>query len=282
MPIHFSDPGSSAPPRLALGHSHWALGGLAEPADHYIKQLKSNGFESLEVGMAADRLETAKKAKAEGLKIIAQGWAQTFDAAKQYTDTAAQLGGVWGLNLHLGHAFMDANEAANLSYRAREYANSVGLLMVTEVHRACITQDLFRMPEWIAQDSGVRFCLDISHVIVAGSGHGGPKELFFKFLQPVLERTTMIHGRIGDTQCVQSDIGDGKAWHVDIFLEIWTAAMKAWRRNAKPGDVLVFEPELGPPGYAQTDLSGKQLSDRWKQSLVVAEVGKRAWAASAN
>lgn len=280
MPIHFSDPGSTAAPRLALGHSLWALGGLSEPADHYIKQLKSNGFESIELGMTPDGVAAAQKYKTEhGLKIVGQGWAQTFDAAKPYVDAAAKLG-VWGLNLHLGHAYMDNQEAANLSYRCREYANAAGLLMVTEVHRACITQDLYRMPAWIAHDPNVRFCLDISHVIVASSGHGGPKELFFKYLQPVLERTTMIHGRIGDTQCVQSDIGEGKGGPVDTFLEIWTAAMKAWRRNAKPGDVLIFEPELGPPGYAQTDLSGKQLSDRWKQSLVVAEVGKRAWAAA--
>jgi len=281
MPIHLSDLNSSAAPRLALGHSLWALGGLAEPAGHYIKQLKSHGFESVELGMTPDGVALAQKIKSEqGLKIIGQGWAQNFDAAKPYIDAAAKLG-VWGVNLHLGHAYMDTQEAANLSYRCREHANASGLVMVTEVHRACITQDLYRMPEWIRHDPNVRFCLDISHVIVAGSGHGGPKDLFYKYLQPALERTTMIHGRIGDTQCVQSDIGEGKGGPVDMFLEIWTAAMKAWRRNAKPGDVLLFEPELGPPGYAQTDLSGKQLSDRWKQSLVVAEVGKLAWAASA-
>ena len=279
MQIHLRDQNSSAAPRLALGHSLWALGALPEPAEHYVRQLKDHGFESIELGMTPEGVKLAEKLKNEyGLKIVGQGWSHTLDHAKQYIDNAAKLG-VWGVNLHLGHAYMSANECADLSRACREYASKAGLLLVTEVHRACITQDLYRLAEWIPLDSGVRFCLDISHIIVASTGTGGPKELFLKYAQPVLERTTMIHGRIGDTQCVQSDIGpDGKAPFVALFEEVWTAAMSAWKKNARNGDVLLFEPELGPPAYAQTDLSGKQISDRWKQSLVVAEVGKRCWA----
>ena len=53
--------------------------------------------------------------------------------------------------------------------------------------------------------------------------------------------------------------------------------MRVWRQAAQPGDVFVFEPELGPPPYSQTDLQGRQISDRWQQSLLLAELGRRIW-----
>ena len=47
---------------------------------------------------------------------------------------------------------------------------------------------------------------------------------------------------------------------------------------AKPGDVLPFCSELGPPGYAITDLSGNEISDRWQQSLVIKRLAEEAFA----
>jgi hypothetical protein len=35
---------------------------------------------------------------------------------------------------------------------------------------------------------------------------------------------------------------------------------------------------LGPAPYAVADLSGRELSDRWQQSLVVKRLAEEAWA----
>ena len=283
MAVHLRDANSSASPRFALGHSLWALQQLSLPAEQYLKQLSQHGFESLEVGLVEDRLSIIPIAREEyGLKVIGQGWACDFETARPYIETAAKQK-VWVLNMHLGNAYMSAQEAAKLWRDCRSCADAAGVQLSTEIHRACMTQDLYRTAEWVALTPDVSLTLDISHVIVAGTGTGGKREIFFKYLQPVLDQVVYIHARIGDTQCVQVDVGPkGESPHVALFLEIWTRAMKAWRASAKPGDVFLFEPELGPPAYAQTDLDGRQLSDRWLQSLVLAEIGKKAWAASAN
>jgi hypothetical protein len=53
--------------------------------------------------------------------------------------------------------------------------------------------------------------------------------------------------------------------------------MAAWLRKSQPGDVLPFTCELGPAPYAITDLSGRELSDRWEQSLIIKRLAQEAW-----
>lgn len=278
---HLSIPGASAPPRLAFYHSLWALGQLPHPPERYFEQLTSQGFEGIEVGHIAANIETARHLnEAYGLRIIGQGKVQSFEEAKPCVEAAARLR-VLVLNLHLGHAYMSAGQAAELANACHELATSSGVPLAIETHRGYVTQDLYRTSEWLRLTSKIRINLDVSHYIVIGEGFGGPDELFWQHLEPVLARTCMIHGRIGDGECVQSDVGtEGTAPIVGRFLDIWTRAMGAWRASAKAGEVFVFEPELGPPPYAQTDLSGNQTSDRWQQSLVLVKIARRAWDAA--
>ena len=67
------------------------------------------------------------------------------------------------------------------------------------------------------------------------------------------------------------DVGDaGENRHANAFKSLWQEGMSHWLKTAKPGDVLPFTPELGPPssGYSITyrDKSGQtnELSDRWE------------------
>ena len=46
---------------------------------------------------------------------------------------------------------------------------------------------------------------------------------------------------------------------------------------ARPGDVLPFASELGPPRYAITLPDGREFSDRWEQSLVMKKLAEQAW-----
>ena len=55
--------------------------------------------------------------------------------------------------------------------------------------------------------------------------------------------------------------------------------MKSFLSDAQPGDVFPFTPELGPPSYAITHpVTGEEISDRWSQSLVMADLARQAWA----
>jgi hypothetical protein len=53
--------------------------------------------------------------------------------------------------------------------------------------------------------------------------------------------------------------------------------MTRWLEKAHAGDVLPFCSELGPPPYAITDPTGREISDRWEQSLVIKRLAEEAW-----
>jgi len=97
---------------------------------------------------------------------------------------------------------------------------------------------------------------------------------FAEQLGPVLERTCFLHGRVSNGQSMQVSIDDGEhASHLEHFKTLWRSAMARWLRAARPGDLLPFVPELGPPssGYAITwpDSAGRRQepSDRWAEML---------------
>jgi hypothetical protein len=54
--------------------------------------------------------------------------------------------------------------------------------------------------------------------------------------------------------------------------------MRAWLPDTRPGEVLPFASELGPPAYAIVDPSGREISDRWEQSRVMKRLAEQAWA----
>lgn len=68
---------------------------------------------------------------------------------------------------------------------------------------------------------------------------------------------------------------------VGLFFDLWRECFRAWRKRAKAGDVMPFTSELGPPRYAITTPDGREISDRWQQSLVLREIAQDAWDASA-
>jgi sugar phosphate isomerase/epimerase len=270
----------TAPPRLALGHSYWSLSNLAEAPAAYFPKLLDQGFEVLEIAMFDFQLEDAARAKAEGLAIIGQGLCGTAEETKPYIAAAAELGAI-AINIHLGHAFMAPAEAADVVNEVRALTDDAGLLVSFETHRGRLTQDLLRTSELTALVPDIRFTLDLSHYWLGCEGMGNAPGRFQKLLAPILDRTLWVHGRVSDGEMVQADIGaTGDGGSVPAFVDQWAKAMAAWRTHAEPGDVFLFEPELGPWPYAALGADGTELVDRWERSLVMTEIGQRAWSDS--
>jgi len=53
-----------------------------------------------------------------------------------------------------------------------------------------------------------------------------------------------------------------------------------YSRTLQPGEWFPFSSEPGPPSYSIVDLRGREISDRWKQSLVMQRLLAQAWAQS--
>jgi len=62
-----------------------------------------------------------------------------------------------------------------------------------------------------------------------------------------------------------------------VFAGLWKRVMVRWLREAQPGDIFPFRVELGPPGYAILDLQGREVSDRWEQTLRMRDLAERTW-----
>jgi hypothetical protein len=271
---------AGSPPRLVLGHSYWSLSNLADEPAAYLPKLLEHGFEVLEIALFDFHLEAAARAKAEGLAIIGQGLCGTAEETKPYIEAAAALG-VIAINIHLGHAFMAPTEAADAVNEVRALAADAGLLVSFETHRGRLTQDLLRTYELTTLVPDIRFTLDLSHYWLGCEGMGNAPGRFQKYLAPILDRTLWVHGRVSDGEMVQADIGPaGDGGSVPAFVDQWAKAMAAWRTRAEPGDVFLFEPELGPWPYAALGADGTELVDRWERSLVMTEIGRRAWSDS--
>ena len=122
-----------------------------------------------------------------------------------------------------------------------------------ETHRATITQDLWRTVQITKRFPEVRFNADFSHYYCGQELVYGEWQDKLAFMQPIFERTGFMHGRIASPGCMQVPIGDpsrrpvqahGVANYLEHFRDLWTRAMAGFLRWARPGDVLIFAPEL--------------------------------------
>jgi hypothetical protein len=113
-------------------------------------------------------------------------------------------------------------------------------------------------------------------------------------MQPIFDRVRFMHGRIGSPGCMQVDVGDGRqvpqvhgpSNFMEHFREMWTRAMAGFLKSAKPGDYLVFAPEiLAPHIYYGRKFPGpdgalREESDRYAQALVYAGIARECFAAA--
>jgi hypothetical protein len=168
-------------------------------------------------------------------------------------------------------------EIADTLAEMYEVTNDAGLPLFIETHRGMVTQDLRRTVKVLNRFKKVRFVGDFSHYVVAGEfGDIWSEEVWDHFGQ-IARKVCAWHGRVGFGEQVQNDIGDGTGEMAQQFKKLWTMGMGAWLKKAQAGDVLPFTCELGPAPYAIVDASGREISDRWEQALVIKRLAEEAW-----
>jgi sugar phosphate isomerase/epimerase len=285
MPANFDryNDGSQNPPRLRVHHSLWSLRNLPMNADtewtleEKFRRVKAAGFEAVECWLSDENEREHKETlDANGLRLVLGHHPFTLDDVKQTVTRAQRLGADFVFAQPL-HPYVPIAEAAAFCREARKIANDQGVAFFVETHRNNIPESLNQALELIEHWPEVRFTADLSHFVVVGEFYGWEEERAIERMMPVLERTSHMHGRISNGEAVQVDVGDGSGQTAQFFVDIWAAAMRAWRQGAGPGDVFPFASELGPPRYAITLPDGREFSDRWEQSLVMKKLAEQAW-----
>lgn len=280
--------GSVAPPRLRMQYNMWAMLRLPRgEAEWTIPQrldaVAAAGFTGFEAGASTpdqcDELGALLRERRLGIGFQA------------YPTVAADLEKPVELAKRIGADYLTA-QVIGMHNRARKSArilrdmydvvNAAGLPFFVETHRGKVTQDLLRTIKITRRFGAVRFTGDFSHYVLAGELGGAWDKPLWKRFAKLARRCGNWHGRISNGEQIQTDIGDGSGEMAQQFKKLWTYGMSRWLQEAKPGDVLPFCCELGPPAYSIVDMQGQELSDRWAQSLVIKRLAEEAFAQARN
>jgi len=209
------------------------------------------------------------------------------DAGPAAESLAAQ-GAECGI-IHLGYGLEDDTEAAHLIETVIVAAEKHKVPLYIETHRATLTQDLWRTVQFALRFPELRFNGDFSHWYTGQEMVYGDFDRKLKFIDPVLARVRFLHGRIGNPGSIQVDLGEGdtdRHPYIKHFKQLWTAAFQGFLASAKSTDFICFTPELLNPEiyYARTIPNAQgdlvEESDRWRQSLLLAEIADDCFAAA--
>jgi hypothetical protein len=275
--------GSGDPPRLRLSHSLWGLSRLPLDGKEWslsekCRRVKEAGFEALECWLTDENEREVRDAlEAADLRLALGHHPFTLEDTRKTVERARRLDADYIFG-QPADAFTPDEQAFALVRDGRKLASDAGVPYFIESHRNTITETLPATYRLIEGVPDVRFTADLSHYFVVGEFYGWPEERLPERLGPILERTSSIHGRVSNGEAVQVDVGDGSGRAAQTAKEMWRLAMVAFLRDARPGDVMPFTPELGPPSYAITLPDGREFSDRWEQSLVLTRLAQEAWA----
>ena len=282
----FND-GSQNAPRLRLQHALWGLIGLPMNAaldgkpewtlDEKFARVRDNGFEAVECWLGdGDEAETKAALDRHDLRLVMGHRPFSIGDTRATIERAKRISADF-IFAQPASAWTPLKDVVALIIEGRKMAHDNGLAYWVETHRGNFTENLPQTLQLIEAIPDLRFTADLSHFVVVGEFYGWENEGAIERMRPVLERASHAHARISNGEAVQVDVGDGSNETAQFFVKLWTEILRAWRKDAGPGDIFPFAPELGPPRYAITTPDGREFSDRWQQSLVMKQLIEQAW-----
>jgi hypothetical protein len=259
--------------------------GPAIDAQDLDARLAADGFEGVQL--------TTNAPAPQGFKLPFCGLDRINTPAEAEPIVAKHLArGDQCLTVHAGWGIEDDTEVFRLIEAILDASSKHGLPVFIETHRATITQDMWRTVRITQEFPEVRFNGDFSHYYCGQEMVYGGMEMKLAFMAPIFERVGFMHGRIASPGGMQVPIGGltgtprmahGASDYLVHFREMWTLAMSGFLRNAGPGDVLIFAPELlaGTHYYARLfpDSSGNLVeeSDRYAEALLYRDLARECF-----
>jgi sugar phosphate isomerase/epimerase len=278
--------GKDAPPRLQIVQNLWGLRAYPSAAEEWpderkAQEIKAAGFDAFDVWVGGAKEEDLARwkalAEAHGLGIGVEFGPTKAEDADAAIAAARRLGSVY-LDAHVASYFTPEKEAETLLRGLVERCAKAGMPLVIQTHRGRVTQDLLRTVAYARAIPDLRFDLDFSHYLVAGEMGGVLSPEAEAALEALMERATMLDGRVTNGAQVQVDLlNPAYRAHVDRQAALWKRVMLGWLRTAERGDVFPFRVELGPPDYAILGADQREISDRWEQQKALKALAERLW-----
>lgn len=157
-------------------------------------------------------------------------------------------------------------------------SRSVGVPILFETHRECITNDMFFTLQLIDAIPEMRLCADLSHYVVNREIRLPITEENQALFERLIARSDCLQGRIANREQVQVPVKfEQHADWVDLFKGWWELNMRWWRQRSGPDERLLFLCELGPPPYGITGADGYEITDRWEEALLIKGWAEEIW-----
>jgi hypothetical protein len=234
---------------LDLGAMTWSQAEAAAP--HYARTGLAAGLTAFPAGAEELRaaLGLAQRIAAPFVVVIGQDMPLRLDDMRRVVETWLRLAEREGMPIHF------------------------------ETHRNCTTNDLFTTVQLLDALPQMRLSADLSHYVVDREMPCPPPPPLQALITQVLERSESFQGRVAARGQIQIalDFPQHQRW-VALFRDWWRRGFASWYSRHRADDApLVFVCELGPPDYAITDARGLELSDRWTESILLAQWAREIW-----
>ena len=263
--------------RLQVYTSLWAMQphdqtGIKLPLDQVCEMVAAAGFDGMAIDLGAADVEVAHHVRPHmerhGLTPLIVAFPKTVESMEDTLLMAKDFGAPF-VDI-IGQVMpIELDEMVPIITRWIAMSERIGVPVQFETHRNCITNDLYTTLQLLARIPQMRICADLSHYVV-------DREFWFPLsdhdkglISRVLKRSDSFQGRVASRQQIQLQLNfpQHQKW-VDLFKAWWREGMADWRTRNETGDC-IFVCELGPPEYAMTDATGREMSDRWAESQVI-------------
>lgn len=263
--------------------SMWAMqdanGRLPSPLERELTNIAEAGFDGITdhyVEPVAAR-ELARIANSLGLQVEGQLFPKTVDDLKPVLEIASQYG-CHHLTIQADARPRDLKEAVRLVEGWQRLAEQVDFPVLLETHRYRVTNDLYFTLDLLRELPNLKLLADLSHYVVGREIPPTPSEEDQQQIETILRNSWGFHGRVASCEQVQVPISfeQHKPW-VALFSHWWRYGIEDWLGRDSVSGSLSFTCELGPPPYAITDRLGRDIADRWDESLLMKDLIRRLW-----
>ena len=270
--------------RFLVYQSWWAMerrhtDGHERTIDENLEMIREGGFDGISVSYEDRGLvkRVAAFQNAHGMSAQALGFPASVDALKPVIENAEEFGAD---HISIQPAVRPRRLEDCIPYLEgwRRLGEQTRIPIYVETHRDRMTTDLFFTLRLLDCFPDLKLTGDLSHYVVGREFAWPVDEENHAMMHRVLDHCWAFHGRVASREQVQVQIGfpHHREWF-ELFLGWWAYGFRSWLGRAAGGDTLTFTCELGPKEYAMTGADGNELSDRWREALLMKERVRRLW-----
>ena len=271
----------------------WSKGPVGCSPKAQFRALRAAGFEGVHSILPIDA------AAAGGADLHVTGLARVMSIAElEAAVVDHQASGFQATTLLVGTGLEGDEEVRDFAEAIVALSDRHAYPLFLETHRGSMTQDVRRTVELANHIPDLRFTGDLSHWYTGHEFALGDADAKLSFIDPVLRRVRLIHGRLSHAGAIQvSPAGREAEPFVDHFRRMWRRCFEGFLAEAGPGDVMVFAPELLPAAvelggarfqlnYAHRALDAqgawREESDRWTDALELCALARDCFALAAS